>query len=88
MSVTKQSVQYLVSAFRKTLRLSDILSAEVSFGATTELDIIVGIIEDTILSLSDEHPEPLETSVTDQLLRNLAVPDSSVADAIFGNISN
>lgn len=83
MTVTHSAITSLINASRKASRLSDILSSELSHGATTVIDEIYGHILDALISMRNEPPVDLELSETARIVSDPAVSPESATDTLL-----
>ena len=83
MTITHSAITSLIKAFRKSSRLSDILSSELSHGTATVIDEIYGHILDALISMRNEPPVDLELSETARIISNAAVSPDSAADTLI-----
>lgn len=80
MTITVEAVTALVGACRRTIALSDIISAALGISVCTELDTISAEIEDALCIMRGENAnEDLEKTITDRLIRETDVPCEDVA---------
>lgn len=83
MTITLDSITALISACRRTIALSDALSAALDITATTELDNISAEIEDALCIMRGEDTNSdLDTTLTDQLIRNTHISCESAAEVL------